>query len=429
MTYALGIDLGTTYTAAGIARGGRAEVAALGYRATSVPTVVFLRDDGEFLVGDAAERRAAQEPDRVAREFKRRVGDPTPLLLGGTPVAVDRCLAEVLRWVTATVAEAEGGPPAAVTVTHPANWGEFKQDVLREALRLVDLPAARLLAEPVAAATWYAQAERLAPGRAVAVYDLGGGTFDAAVLRRRPDGGFESLGRAEGIERLGGIDVDEAVLAHVLRALGADRSVLGDVTDDDPSAAIAAAQLRRACVDAKEALSSETSVTIPVWLRNVHHSVLLQRTELEQLVGPLLRPTVDALARVVASAGLRPEDVDAVLLVGGSSRIPLVARLVSAGIGRPVAVDAHPKHPVALGAALDAGTAWRPARPRRWLRQLGRGPHPRRRPRVRPRSPPRRGRRPRPGRRSVPRPRTPRRPTRRPPPHRRPAGAPSSPPD
>jgi actin-like ATPase involved in cell morphogenesis len=354
MTYALGVDLGTTYTAAAIARKGRAEMAALGYRATSVPTVVLLTTDGRFLVGDAAERRAAQEPDRVAREFKRRVGDPTPLLLGGTPIAVDRCLAEVLRWVVTTIGENEGGPPATVTVTHPANWGEFKRDVLREALRMVEVPDARLLAEPVAAATWYAQAERLAPGRTIAVYDLGGGTFDAAVLRRQSDGRFESLGRAEGIERLGGIDVDQAVFGHVLRALGQDGGASLEEADD-PGLVTAAAQLRRACVEAKEALSSETSVTIPVWLPGMYHEVLLQRAELEELVGPVLRPTLDVLGRVVASAGLQPGDLDAVLLIGGSSRIPLIARQVSAGLGRPVVVDAHPKHPVALGAALDAG--------------------------------------------------------------------------
>jgi actin-like ATPase involved in cell morphogenesis len=359
MTYALGIDLGTTYTAAAVARQGRAEVAALGYRATSVPTVVLLTADGRFLVGDAAERRAGHEPQRVAREFKRRVGDPAPLLLGGTPIAVDRCLAEVLRWVIGTVGETEGGPPASVTVTHPANWGEFKRDVLREALRMVEVPQARLLAEPVAAATWYARAERLAPGRTIAVYDLGGGTFDATVLRHRPDGQFESVGRTEGIDRLGGIDVDEAVFGHALRATGIDRAVV-DERAGTAGWPTAIAQLRRACVEAKEALSTETSVTIPVWLPGVHHEVLLQRSELEALVGPLLQQSVDALARVVRSAGLRTDDLDAVLLVGGSSRIPLIGRQVSAAFGRPVAVDAHPKHPVALGAALDAD-AHRPA--------------------------------------------------------------------
>jgi hypothetical protein len=98
-----------------------------------------------------------------------------------------------------------------------------------------------------------------------------------------------------------------------------------------------------------------------VWLPEVRHEVLLHRSELEELVAPLLLPTVEALGRVVASAGLRPDDLDAVLLVGGSSRIPLITRQVSAGLGRPIAVDAHPKHPVALGAALDADAHGVPA--------------------------------------------------------------------
>jgi hypothetical protein len=149
------------------------------------------------------------------------------------------------------------------------------------------------------------------------------------------------LGRLEGIERLGGIDVDEAVFGHVLRALGPDRAALEHSANGGaPTTAIT--QLRRACVDAKEALSWETSVAIPVWLRGEQREVLLPRAELEELVGPLLRPTVEALARVVASAGLRPDDLDAVLLVGGSSRIPMIARRVSAGLGRPVVVDAPP---------------------------------------------------------------------------------------
>jgi molecular chaperone DnaK len=355
--YALGIDLGTTYTAAAVARHGRAEVAALGYRATSVPTVVVLTEDGRVLVGDAAERRASASPDRVAREFKRRIGDPTPLLLGGTPVAVDRCAAEVLRWAHDTVASSEGGPPAALTVTHPANWGEYKRDVLREALRLADLPGGSLLAEPVAAATWYARAERMAVGSTIAVYDLGGGTFDAAVLRRLPDGTFATLGRPEGIERLGGIDVDQAIFGQVLRVCGYDPSDLPD------SQEAALARLRRECVEAKVTLSSETSATIPVWLGGDQRTVLVRRTELEELIAPMLLPTVDALRRVVSSAGLSADDLDAVLLVGGSSRVPLIGRQVSAGLGRPVAVDAHPKHPVALGAALHAAAGLEVAPP------------------------------------------------------------------
>ena len=358
MTYCLGIDLGTTYTAAAIARGGRAEVATLGYRMTSIPTVVVLTEDGTFLVGDPAERRATSSPERLAREFKRRVGDPTPLLLGGTPVSVDRLLAEVLGFVHRSVSQTEGGPPAATVVTHPANWGPFKRDVLVQGMKLAGIPDARLLPEPVAAATWYARAERLAPGATVAVYDLGGGTFDTVVLEMGRDGAFTVRGEPEGIERLGGVDVDAAVMGHVLRVIGAEAKGF-DPTD--PATLIAMAQLRRDCVEAKEALSSETTVTIPVLLPTLRDQVLLQRQEMEALIAPLLAPTTRALARAVASAGLRPDQPDAVLLVGGASRTPLVAREVGMALGRPVAVDAHPKHPVAMGAALVAETLVPPA--------------------------------------------------------------------
>ena len=117
MSYWLGIDLGTTYTAAAVWRDGRAQVVDLGTRAPVVPSVVLLRDDGELIVGEAAERRAATEPERVAREFKRRIGDPTPVLLAGTPVSADALTARLLRWTVDKVAEAEGGPAAGIAVS------------------------------------------------------------------------------------------------------------------------------------------------------------------------------------------------------------------------------------------------------------------------------------------------------------------------
>src|SRR5512138_627044 len=111
MTYFLGIDIGTTFTAAAVWREGRTDVASLGNRAPTIPTVVLLRDDGSVLVGEAAVRRAATEPDRVAREFKRRVGDPTPIILGGTPYSADALMAHVLRWSVDRVSEQQGEPP------------------------------------------------------------------------------------------------------------------------------------------------------------------------------------------------------------------------------------------------------------------------------------------------------------------------------
>ncbi|MFS8481148.1 MAG: Hsp70 family protein [Acidimicrobiia bacterium] len=352
MTYYLGIDIGTTFTAAAVWRDGRTDVASLGNRAPSIPTVVLLRDDGSVLVGEAAVRRAATEPDRVAREFKRRVGDPTPIILGGTPYSADALMAHVLRAVVAQVSEVEGGPPAGVAVSHPANWGAYKLDLLRQAITRADLDDVATVTEPEAAAIHYASQSRVEPGSVVAVYDLGGGTFDAAVLRKAGDG-WEILGSPEGIERLGGVDFDQAVFHHVATAIS---PALDELDPDDPAAQAAVARLRQECVDAKEALSSDTDVSIPVLLPGLQTEVRLTRSEYEAMVRPALTDSITAMNRALRSAEVEPQGITAVLLVGGSSRTPLVAELVSSAFGRPVAVDAHPKYAVCTGAAIMAAT-------------------------------------------------------------------------
>jgi len=354
--YALGIDLGTTFTAAATWRDGRAEVASLGSRTAAIPSVVLLREDRTVLTGETANRRALSEPDRVAREFKRRLGDTTPILLGGTPYSAEQLTARLLHAVVDEVAAREGGPSASLCVSHPANWGPYKTDLLRQAVRIADLPPSTvvgLVSEPEAAAAFYARQQRIALGAIVAVYDLGGGTFDAAVLRKT-EAGFDILGQPEGIERLGGIDFDAAVFAHVAQAIGGK---LAELDEDDPAALTAVARLREECTDAKEALSADTDVAIPVLLPNLSTEVRLTRAELENMIRPAVADSIDALQRALAEAGVGPGELHSVLLVGGSSRIPLVAQMVGAELGRPVAVDAHPKHAVSLGAAWLAAEA------------------------------------------------------------------------
>jgi molecular chaperone DnaK len=353
MAYYLGVDLGTTYTAAAIWRNGRVEIASLGNRAPVIPSVMLLREDEEILTGEAAARRATTEPERVAREFKRRIGDPTPIIVGGAPYSAAALTGRLLRSVVDKVTESEGGPPDGIAVSHPANWTDFKTDLLRQAIQVADLDGVTLLTEPEAAAIHYASLERVEPGAVVAVYDLGGGTFDAAVLRKTADG-FELLGEPQGIERLGGVDFDEAVFQHVVRAT--DGAVL-ELDADSPAALAAVARLRQDCVEAKEALSADTDVSIPVLLPNLRTDVRLTRTEFEQLIRPPLADSITSMSRALRSAGVTADDVSAVLLVGGSSRIPLVAQMVGAELGRPVAVDAHPKHGIALGAAIVAAEA------------------------------------------------------------------------
>jgi molecular chaperone DnaK len=351
--YALGIDLGTTFTAAALWRDGRAEISSLGNRSAAIPSVVVLREDSTFITGESANRQASLTPNRVAREFKRRLGDTTPILLGGVPYSAEALMGRLLRAVVDEVSTREGGPPGAICVCHPANWGPYKTDLLQQAVRIADLENTSLSTEPEAAAVFYAGQQRMADGAVVAVYDLGGGTFDAAVLRRTGDG-FEILGRPEGIERLGGLDFDAAIFAHVSEALG---DALLTLDEEDPATITAVARLRDECTEAKEALSSDTETTIPVLLPNLNTKVRLTRDELEDMVRPALEDSIGALRRALRSAGVTPEQLDSVLLVGGSSRMPVVAQLVATELGRPVAVDAHPKHAVALGAARLAGAA------------------------------------------------------------------------
>ncbi|GAA4549730.1 Hsp70 family protein [Pseudonocardia xishanensis] len=347
MSYSLGVDLGTTFVAAAVAHASRVEMFTLGDRSVVTPAVVYVREDGTVVTGDAAGRRAVSNPDRVGREFKRRLGDPTPVMLGGAPHAVTALLANLLSDVVARVSATQGAAPDSLVLTHPANWGPFRRELFDEVPQIAGLATPRMVTEPEAAAAHYAATRQLEIGETVAVYDLGGGTFDATVLRRRTDD-IEILGTPEGIERLGGVDFDEAILAHVNYASG---GALSELDMSHPQTSVALARLRQDCVLAKEALSVDSETTIPVFLPNRHFDVRLTRAEFEGMIRAPVESTIGALLRTLRSADVVPEDLSAVLLVGGSSRIPLVATMVGEALGRPTAVDTHPKYAVALGAA------------------------------------------------------------------------------
>jgi actin-like ATPase involved in cell morphogenesis len=352
--YSLGVDLGTTFVAAALAVSSRVEMFTLGDRSEVTPAVVYLQEDGVLLTGEKVNSlRALSSPERTSRVFKRRLGDPTPVILGGQPYSVTALLGTLLRDVLDRVVESEGGPPERVVLTHPANWGPFRRALFEEVATFAGLVNPMLVTEPEAAAARYAASRQLTDSQTVAVYDLGGGTFDATVLRAVP-GGVEILGTPEGVERLGGVDFDEAIYSYVNhRSDGA----LNELDMRDPQTASALARLRQDCVLAKETLSVDTETTIPIFLPGRHFEVRLTRSDFEDLVRAQIDSTIGALARTLRSAGVTPDELSAVLLVGGSSRIPLVAQMVSAELGRPTVVDTHPKYAVALGAATLAAQA------------------------------------------------------------------------
>ncbi|MFF2344901.1 Hsp70 family protein [Pseudarthrobacter sp. NPDC058119] len=356
MSYALAVDVGTSFTAAAVVRfhqGPSAvpECLPLGGRGTSVPSVVYFPEEGTVLVGEAAERRGLDSPERVAREFKRRIGDAVPIILGTLALQPEDVFATVARWVADRAAEREGGPASAVFLTHPAAWGSHRLSAIREALTAHGVDNVTLLPEPEAAALHYASQVRVEEGSTIAVYDLGGGTFDTAVLRKAGSSRFELLGRPEGIEDLGGADFDAAVFSYVAAHTG---NALADLDATDPAVLGALARLRRECVEAKEALSADSEASIPVLLPGVQQQVRLVRSEFEALIEEPVRETVDALEHSLAQLHLAPADLSTVLLIGGSSRIPLVAQVVSEELDRPIAVDADPKSSICLGAAVAA---------------------------------------------------------------------------
>ena len=350
MAYSLGIDLGTTLSAAATARDGLIEIVQLGEDAATMPSIVVVRADVEVLVGDAAERESTNEPAGTARGFKRRLGDPTPIVLGGKPYGAEALLAHLLRAIVARVSETAGGSPDAIVLTHPASYGPDKIALLEGAVRQAGLDNVTFLTEPEAAAIHDDQRDPVPVGSVVAVYDFGGGTFDAAILRKT-ETGFEEVGTSEEMEHLGGIDFDEAFSSSVVGFVSANGI---EVDADDPATAAALVRLREEGRRAKEALSSEAETTVHVDLPGFQTELPLTREDFQDLVRPRIAETIGVLARVTESAGLTFHELDRILLIGGSSRIPLVAEMVGEATDRPITVDADSKDSIALGAAFVA---------------------------------------------------------------------------
>jgi hypothetical protein len=314
-----------------------------------MPSAVFAAEDGRLVVGREAERRARLDPARFEPNAKRRIDDGQ-LLLGDRVVSVTEVFAAVLGRVGAeTVRQLGGARPDEVRLTHPAQWGPVRRNVLLSAARQASLGTdVVLVPEPVAAAAHFASfpGYSLGQDQALAVYDLGAGTFDVAVVGATP-AGFTVLAEA-GLPDLGGLDVDQALLSHVGTQIsqhdphGWQRLLRPESTADRRAARALREDLRAA----KEALSGHPQTDLP--LPEPFPDVLVTRTELEALIRPNLLRSVELLAATVRSAGVT--SLAGVYLVGGSSRIPLVAQLIGEGLRLvPTNLD-QPETAVALGA-------------------------------------------------------------------------------
>jgi molecular chaperone DnaK len=358
MPYVLGIDVGTNHTTAAISRldepaADAVEIVRLS-RSRALSSVLHLAEDGSIAVGDAAEQWAAGQPERVARGFVRRVGDDVPVLLAGEQYSAQELTAMLVRWVLDRVVAQEGEPPRHVVLTHPAGWGGYRRGLLHQELRVQGVGEVTLLPEPVAVGEQRAAEVDIEAGATLAVYSLGDGVFSASVIRKVASGAFLLLTRTESADTLGGARFTDLLLGQVRGSLGAP---LPDLDLADPQARVAMYRFRQACGQAKEQLSTAPEVVVPVALPGVQQQVRVNRGSFDELIRTTVTCTVDLLLRTVRAAALAPAQIDAVMLVGGSTRIPLIPELVSAGLASKdtvIVLDDAPELTPVKGAALAA---------------------------------------------------------------------------
>ncbi|MGH3761629.1 Hsp70 family protein [Actinophytocola sp.] len=337
------VDFGTSHTVAVVSGPG------LPARLVTVdgqpwfPSAVFWTGRGDAVVGSDALRLARTEPARLEPRPKSRAAEPE-VLLGDAVVPTTVLVRAVLARVVAEASRTAGSPVQHLVLTHPANWGSTRIGALLAAAQGL-APRLSTVSEPVAAAAWFAGQHEFPVGASLGVLDFGGGTCDAAVIRREP-AGFTVAGCA-GLPDLGGDDLDQRIVDWIR----ADEPVLADLLDDQqrlrPEQMAALLRFREDVRTAKEVLSRhpQAEIALPEGLPDR----LLTRAEFERLVGAHLSRAVELLTGVVTGCGLAPGDLLAVHLVGGSSQVPLLGSLLTRATGTHVRLDDTPQSVVALG--------------------------------------------------------------------------------
>ncbi|WP_432840665.1 Hsp70 family protein [Dactylosporangium sp. CA-092794] len=348
--YVVGIDLGTSNTVAVIRSPDGRRRPVLFDGAPLMPSSVFLQDNGQLAVGRDAQRLAQLDPGRYEPNPKRRIDEPA-VLLGNTEVPTVHLLATVLRAVARGVSEITRIAPP-IVLTYPASWGQTRRKLLYDAAVAAGWPQISMIPEPVAAARYFISAlnHPLPRGAAMVVYDFGGGTIDIAVVRNDPQG-FTVVGSG-GLEDVGGLDLDAALverLGEVLRT--AEPAVWRRLQDPQTSQDRRDRRLFWEDVRGAKEMLSRTTVA-PVAVPGVEAALHLTREELESQIGPMIARTVAETARVVRGCGLQPGQLAGILLVGGSSRVPLVARMLHRELQVVPTVLEQPELPVAEGAVV-----------------------------------------------------------------------------
>ena len=360
MARAVGIDLGTTNSAVAVLEGGEPTIIANAEGGRTTPSVVAFGKNGDVLVGEIAKRQAVTNVDRTIRSVKRHMGTDwkTPEIDGKT-YTPQEISARILQKLKRDAESYLGEPVTDAVITVPAYFDDAERQATKEAGEIAGLNVLRIVNEPTAAALAYGL-DKGKEDELILVFDLGGGTFDVSLLEvgKDPDDGFATIQvkATSGDNQLGGDDWDDRIVQHLLTTVKNNTGV--DLSKDK----IAMQRLRDAAEQAKKELSSASSTNISLQYLSmsengpIHLDETLTRAQFEQMTKDLLDRTKQPFENVIKDAGIKISDIDHVVLVGGSTRMPAVSDLVKQLTGgKEPNKGVNPDEVVALGAALQAG--------------------------------------------------------------------------
>ena len=351
MSKIIGIDLGTTNSCVAVLEGGTPTVIANPEGGRTTPSVVAINKKGERIVGDAAKRQAITNPNTVS-SIKRLMGTDKKVELDGKKYTPEEVSAMILSYMKDYAEKYLGEKVDKAVITVPAYFNDAQRQATKNAGKIAGLDVQRIINEPTAAALAYGL-DKQENTHTILVYDLGGGTFDVSVMELG-DGVFEVKSTA-GNNKLGGDDFDQRIIDYLVDEFKRENGV--DLTKDK----MAMQRLKEVAEKAKKDLSGVTSTQISAPFISqgedgpLHLDVTLSRAKFEDLIRDLVDSTLEPVRQALKDAKIKKEDIDKVLLVGGSTRIPMVQELIKKEIGKEPSREVNPDEVVAMGAAIQGG--------------------------------------------------------------------------
>lgn len=348
----IGIDLGTTNSCVAVLEGGEAQIIANSEGMRTTPSVVAFTKDGERIVGEPAKRQAVTNADKTITSIKTHMGTDYKVNIDGKSYTPQEISAIILQKLKSDAESYLGQTVTEAVITVPAYFTDAQRQATKDAGRIAGLDVKRIINEPTAAALAYGM-DKLDQEKKILVFDLGGGTFDVSILEIG-DGTFEVLATA-GNNRLGGDDFDQIVIDYLAEEFKKAEGV--DLRNDK----MALQRLKEAAEKAKKELSSTMSsnINLPFITATAegtkHLNIDLSRAKFEELTRGLVEKTMEPTKTALQDAGLSTGDIDDVLLVGGSTRIPAVQEAVKKFIGKEPHKGINPDECVAAGASIQAG--------------------------------------------------------------------------